>query len=116
MLEALTEANTRTSVRKDIQKIQQLMADFENTVNTKNTPIQTCNELQYHLLLYLFYGQVIGTFDKHLRWENLMYILICIDKIRALLEKDDFNKFKESMNKIGELNCKNMLEPYRDET
>lgn len=45
-----------------------------------------------------------------------MYILICIDKIRALLEKDDFNKFKESMNKIGELNCKNMLEPYRDET
>lgn len=70
MLEALTEANTRTSVRKDIQKIQQLMVDFENTVNTKNTPIQTCNELQCHLLLYLFYGQVIWIFDKHLGWEN----------------------------------------------
>lgn len=109
----ITEANTSTSIRNEMQKIKQLMSDLQNTDNTSNTTQRKCNELQKHLILYIFYGEVAGIFGARLSLSDFIYFYNCTDDLKKMMTVDDYSEFDEKIRRILKLNFQKLFTPYR---
>ena len=108
----ITETNTRTSIRKEEQKLNALISELRNADKTDNTIIEKCEELQKHFLLYVFYYQESGVFGDEPKNRNATLTSDCLYELRHRMNEEDFEKLRKQIFQIDILLAKRIFEPY----